>query len=188
MSIKLAEEPFVEILSSFSVQELLEMSKIKLSKPLIIVRSYEERDAEDLAKIYYHTIHRINCRDYSKEQLNVWAPEASLQPERWLDRFQRTKPFVATVNEKVVGFAEFERNGHIDCFYCHHDWIGKGVGSALVKVINQKAVEYGLDKIFAEVSITARPFFEGKGFKVILEQEVGRKGIKLVNFQMEKTI
>ncbi|MGA8165581.1 MAG: aminoglycoside adenylyltransferase family protein [Waddliaceae bacterium] len=160
---------------------------IKLAvEPLIIVRSYEEQDTEGLAKIYYYTIHNINCRDYSKEQLDVWAPKTSLQPEGWLKKFQRTKPFVATANGQVVGFVEFERNGHIDCFYCHHDWIGKGVGSALLKVINEKALEYNLDKIFAEVSITAKPFFERNGFKVIREQEVERKGIKLINFQMEK--
>ncbi len=31
----------------------------------------------------------------------------------------------------IVGFAEFEPNGHIDCFYCHHEWIGYGIGHAL---------------------------------------------------------
>ncbi len=157
-------------------------------EPLIIVRSYDEQDTVELAKIYYYTIHNINCRDYTKEQLDVWAPKTSLLPEGWLKKFQRTKPFVATANGKVVGFAEFERNGHIDCFYCHHDWIGKGVGLALLKVINKKAVEYKLDKIFAEVSITAKSFFEKNGFKVKREQEVERKGVKLVNFQMEKRI
>ena len=161
---------------------------IKLADELIIVGSYHEQDTEELAKIYYHTIHKINSRDYSKEQVDAWAPETSLQPEGWLKKFQRTKPFVATANGQVVGFAEFERDGHIDCFYCHHDWIGKGVGSALLKVINEKAVEYNVDKIFAEVSITAKPFFERNGFEVTREQEVEVKGIKLVNFQMEKRL
>lgn len=36
---------------------------------------------------------------------------------------------------QIVGFAEFEPNGHIDCFYCHHEWIGKGIISALMKEI-----------------------------------------------------
>ena len=110
----------------------------------------------------------------------------SLQPEGWLKKFQKTKPLVATANGQIVGFAEFEKNGHIDCFYCHHDGIGKGVGSALLKAIHEKAVEYVVEKIFAEVSITEKPFFERNGFKITREQEVERKGIKLVNFQMEK--
>ena len=163
--------------------------KIKLAvEPLIIVRSYDEQDTEELAKIYYHTIHNINCRDYTKEQLDVWAPETSLQPQGWLKKFQRTNPFVATANEQIVGFAEFEPNGHIDCFYCHYEWVGKGVGSALLNAINEKALEFGVDKIFAEVSITAKPFFEKNEFKVIRKQEVEREGLKLVNFQMEKRI
>ncbi|MCB1113089.1 MAG: GNAT family N-acetyltransferase [Chlamydiales bacterium] len=162
---------------------------IKLAvEPFIIVRSYDEQDTEELAKIFYNTIHNINCRDYTKEQLDVWAPKTSLQPQGWLKKFQRTNPFVATANGQIVGFAEFEPNGHIDCFYCHHEWVGKGVGSALLNAMNEKALEFGVDKIFAEVSITAKPFFEKNGFKVIRKQEVEREGLKRVNFQMEKRI
>ncbi|MBK2029466.1 hypothetical protein IB655_08460 [Francisella noatunensis] len=43
-------------------------------------------------------------------------------------------------------------------------------------------------KIFAEVSINAKLFFENKGFKVIEEQTVKRRGINLINFVMEKKI
>ena len=46
----------------------------------------------------------------------------------------------------------------------------------------------GLDKRKEEVaaSITARPFFEKRGYRVIREQQVERKGILLTNYVMEK--
>lgn len=166
----------------------MDKSKQSNSRQLIHIRTYQEQDTKELAKIYYYTIHNINSRDYSKEQLNVWAPETSLQPEEWLKKFQRTKPFVATANGQIVGFAEFEPNGHIDCFYCHHEWTGKGVGSVLLNAINEKALELGVDKIFAEVSITAKLFFEKNGFKVVEEQIVMLKGVGLTNYKMEKHI
>lgn len=154
----------------------------------ISVRNYQEDDAKDLASIYYYTIHKINVRDYTKEQIEVWAPKESLNIETWSKKFEKTKPLVAVANETIVGFAEFEPNGHIDCFYCHHEWIGLGVGSALMKAIDKIAKEQNLLKIFVEVSITARPFFEKQGFKVVKEQQVSLKGIKLTNFVMEKVL
>lgn len=55
-------------------------------------------------------------------------------------------------------------------------------------VIEDKAREIKISKIFAEVSITARPFFEAKGFKVKKEQLVQIRGITMMNFLMEKMI
>jgi putative acetyltransferase len=62
--------------------------------------------------------------------------------------------------DEIVEFAEFEPNGHIDCFYCHHEWIGKGVVTALMKEILQRAKNSHIHLIFAEVSITAKPFLK----------------------------
>jgi len=45
---------------------------------MIRVREYKKEDADALTAIYYHTIHIINSRDYTEEQVNVWAPETSV--------------------------------------------------------------------------------------------------------------
>lgn len=37
-------------------------------------------------------------------------------------------------------------------------------------------------------SITARPFFEKQGYRVIREQQVERRDLLLTNFVMEKTL
>jgi putative acetyltransferase len=132
----------------------------KIHKAKIFIRKYIVEDAQSLANIYYITIHRINIRDYTQQQVDVWAPETSRDTTGWLKKFERTNPFVAIVNDTIVGFAEFEPNGHIDCFYCHHEWIGCGVGSALMKAIYASAAQQSIKYICAEVSITAKPFFD----------------------------
>lgn len=139
-------------------------------------------------EIFFHTIHIVNANDYTKEQLDVWAPESSLNIERWAKKFAQTKPLVAVSGDTVVGFAEFEDNGHIDCFYCHHEWIGKGVGTTLMNAIFKKAKAKNIRRIFVEASITAKPFFENKGFTTQEEQQVEKGGIKLTNYKMEKLI
>lgn len=84
----------------------------------ITIRSYNETDAIALAAIYFNTIHNINSKDYSSEQINAWAPVSSLETEGWMRKWKKLQPIVATANGKIAGFAELEENGHIDCFYC----------------------------------------------------------------------
>ena len=152
------------------------------------VRPYKSSDAQDLAQIYYNTIHKVNAKDYSKIQLDAWAPTLSNDAENWHKKFEKTSPLVAVSDGEVVGFAEFESNGHIDCFYCHHEWIGQGVGTALMNVIHEIARDQKIPKIFVEVSITALPFFERHGFKILEKQTVFIRDVGLTNFKMEKIL
>ncbi|WP_363318732.1 GNAT family N-acetyltransferase [Clostridium sp.] len=66
--------------------------------------------------------------------------------------------------------------------FVHKDYQGKGVATAICDRL-EKAVQ---KKVITNVSITARAFFEKRGYKVIKEQQVERQGIVIVNFAMEK--
>lgn len=164
------------------------LKKLNLDeKQDILIRAYRPDDAVALANIYYNTIHTINAKDYTQEQLDVWAPASTLNDlSGWQKKWEQIPPLVAIVRETVVGFTEFEESGHIDCFYCHHDWIGKGVGRSLMRAIESKADEKGIKRIYAEVSITAKTFFERAGFQKVKQQVVVRKNVELTNFVMEK--
>ncbi|MBM3207702.1 MAG: GNAT family N-acetyltransferase [Chlamydiae bacterium] len=155
---------------------------------IISIREYQPEDAILLASILYNTVHKINSAHYTEEQVDVWAPASILKTEKLAKKFSITNPIIATVEDKIVGFAELEPNGHIDCFYCHHDWIGKGIGSALMKEIFLRAKKNSIRLLFSEVSITAKPFFERHGFAIIEKQQVIKNGVKFTNFKMEKTI
>ena len=45
-----------------------------------------------------------------------------------------------------------------------------------------------IGRIFTEASVTARPFFERRGFRVVSERRVWRQGVELTNFAMEKSL
>jgi putative acetyltransferase len=72
---------------------------------------------------------------------------------------------VALIGTKVVGIAEFESNGHLHCFYVHHEYQGRCIGSSLMKGIFNKANILKLKRVFAEISITAKPFLDQKDLK-----------------------
>ena len=41
-------------------------------------------------------------------------------------------------------------------------------------------------KITVHASITARPFFEKRGYRLVRSQTVERRGVQMQNFHMEK--
>lgn len=153
----------------------------------MIVRKAQPEDFAAIARLFYETIHYINAQDYTPEQLNAWAPRI-YAGSHWQDRAQRLQVYVAEAEAQVVGFAELESTGHIDCFYVHHQWLRQGVGSQLMARLEAEASTQEIDRLFAEVSITARPFFEHQGFQVEREQEKRYSDVLFRQFVMSKSL
>lgn len=38
-----------------------------------IIRSYRSTDVEEMAQLFYHTVHHVNAADYTPGQLQAWA-------------------------------------------------------------------------------------------------------------------
>lgn len=153
----------------------------------VVIRPYQPDDASALWRLLHQTVHRVNRQDYSPEQLNVWAPE-SCDLAAWRRRLSECQTFVATGNGSLVGFAMLEGNGHIDCFYCAHDYQQRGVGSELLATLEQAALSRGVAQISADVSLTAKGFFLRKGFVLGALQHLTRQGVTLHNYPMTKTL
>lgn len=150
------------------------------------IRHATPADAPQIVRIFYDTIHTVNTRDYTAEQVNAWAPSVP-DADAWAARkFPTRTTIVADDNGTIAGFGELQPDGHVDCFYCHHQYQRRGVGTAIMAKIDEHARTLGLPRLFAEVSITARPFFDARGFSVIKQQTIIRLGVALTNFVMEK--
>ena len=48
----------------------------------MVIRRYEVSDCKHLIKLFYDTVHFVNAKDYTKEQLNVWA-SGNVDSEEW---------------------------------------------------------------------------------------------------------
>ena len=84
--------------------------------------------------------------------------------------------------DTIIGFGDIDKTGYLDRLYVHADYQKKGAAAAICSRLEQ-AVS---GKITTHASITARPFFEKRGYRVVREQQVERKGVFLTNFVMEK--
>lgn len=149
----------------------------------MIIRSYQSADCGELAELFYRTVHTVNARDYTKEQLDAWAT-GQVSLEAWDRSFREHVCVVAAEDGSLVGFGDIDQTGCLDRLFVHADYQGQGVASAICDRLEQ-AVDMD---IVTHASITARPFFEKRGYRVVKEQQVARQGVLLTNFVMKKVI
>ncbi len=146
----------------------------------MLIRKYTTSDCERLAELFYETVHSVNAKDYTKEQLTAWAT-GDVDLSVWDKSFLEHKTLVAVENDVIVGFGDIDSTGYLDRLFVQKDHQRQGIATALCEKL-----EGGFDKITTHASVTARPFFESRGYKVIKEQEADRQGIFLTNYMMEK--
>lgn len=147
----------------------------------MFIREYRSSDCEELAGLFYNTVHTVNAKDYTKEQLDVWAT-GQVDLKTWDRSLQEHFSIVAVEGDTIVGFGDMDQTGYLDRLYVHSEYQGKEIATAICDRL-EAAVQ---GNIVTHASITARPFFEQRGYKVVKEQQVERQGILLTNFVMMK--
>lgn len=151
----------------------------------ITIRQATSNDLEKVVQLFRETIEAINAKDYSPEQINVWK-NGSSKREKWLNKFAEQYFLLAEINNRIAGFGSITPGGYLDFMYVNKDHQNMGVATEIYNELENFAQTNHLDKITSDVSITAKSFFERKGFEVIREQQADINGIKLTNYKMQK--
>lgn len=152
------------------------------------LRSYTPSDCKNLYELFLDTVHAVNAKDYSKVQLDAWAPLDGLRSrvtilDNWNTSFLLHHTIVAVENNLIVGFGDICTDGYLDRLFVHKDYQRQGIATAICNDL-EKHVEG--KKLTTHASITAKPFFLKRGYMVVKEQTVIRKGVMLTNYLMEK--
>lgn len=151
------------------------------------IRRYQAGDGKGTYDLFYETVQRINCQDYSPEQLAVWAKPVGNQ-EDWHQSLAKNYAVVAERNHQLVGFADITEGGYLDRFYVHHLYQGQGIAKRLVAELEKWASQQGVTEITVAASITAKPFFLKNGYCQVSQQQVEREGQLLTNYLMKKPV
>ena len=146
------------------------------------IRRYERGDLEKITMIFQNTVHKVNIKDYTQEQVDAWAPDF-IDKEKWNKTLSEHYTFVAVKNDAIIGFGDIDDSGYLDRLYVHHDYLRQGVATLICNKL-ESMVDSDLT-ITTHASITAKPFFEKRGYKIVKEQLVERKGVFLKNYIME---
>jgi putative acetyltransferase len=152
----------------------------------IKIRDVRADDAEAIIEIFRSSVRIIARRDYTQDQVLAWAPD-DINIAGWRGYATR-RAFLAEDERGPVGFADLEADGHVDMMYVHPRCQGKGVASALLSHLELIARGLGIRELYTEASITARLFFERRGFQLVEQQVVSTRGQNFINFRMKKLL
>ncbi|MEP1449232.1 MAG: GNAT family N-acetyltransferase [Paraglaciecola sp.] len=164
------------------------------------IRAYHLGEEHQIWQLFYQTVHGINAQDYSQNQLDAWAPN-SFDQHLWQKKLTTLGTFVCVnsrriqgdnddkkANNVILGYSDLQKDGYIDHFFCHQQHQGLGVGTALMTYIHNLAQKRGITQLSADVSITAKGFFEKHDFNIVKSQNVLIRGQILENFKMVKPL
>ncbi|WP_294515700.1 GNAT family N-acetyltransferase [uncultured Intestinimonas sp.] len=148
----------------------------------MFLRDYESQDCPALARLFYDTVHSVNLRDYTQAQVEAWAP-GPVDLAAWDASLTVHHALVAEENGVILGFADMAPDGYLDRLYVHRDHQSCGIATALCDALEAASAAA---RFTTHASLTARPFFEKRGYRVVKAQQVERRGVFLTNFVMEK--
>ena len=82
---------------------------------------------------------------------------------------------------RILGFGDMTADGYLDRLFVHREAQGRGIASALCAALECRC---SASEFTVHASRTAQPFFQGRGYQVVREQQVERRGVLLTNFLM----
>lgn len=160
--------------------------KTNTKVPAIAIHPYRLADAADTLAIFLAAVTETAAADYTPEQIQAWARPEERQLSTWHAAMQARYSCVATVNGEPAGFSDVDAQGYVDMMFVDPRFLRMGVAHQLLAHVEAHARAGGLAQLSANVSITARPFFERHGFVVKEEQHPVMIGVQLTNFAMTK--
>lgn len=150
------------------------------------VRKFRASDAVEVARLHRNTIRFVNSKNYPPKQIKIWSGRTTAK--RFRNSINIFFRFVAVDKDRIVGFGDFKKDGELMGLYVHKDYQGRGVGSLLLKKLEESARKKGIKKLFFGSTITAKDFYKKHGYKIIRKTFIKIKNQKLIVYSMAKPI
>jgi len=144
-------------------------------------------DLTEMQEMYIETIQWVCKSDYNSLQINAWISGLN-NTQRWVKVIYEQFVLLAIADNKIVGYGTLKDGNYIDLFCVHKDFQRQGIADKIFSQLEIEARKEHSKVITADVSITAKSFFEKKGFIIKAEQKNIRLGVELMNYKMEKEL
>lgn len=151
----------------------------------MILKKATISDLNEMQELYVDTIKSVCKNDYNPQQIEAWIYGVN-NKERWIEVIEKQYVLLAIIENKIAGYGTLKDGNYIDFFYVHKDFQRQGIADKLLIELEMEAKNQHSKIITSDISITARPYFEKKGFVVKAEQKNERLGVELINYKMEK--
>nr|WP_295921880.1 GNAT family N-acetyltransferase [uncultured Dyadobacter sp.] len=153
----------------------------------ITLRTAQIHDLETLQSLYQQTIEDSCQSDYDERQRKAWRQGVE-NKQRWISALENQYFLIAEMNGQLAGFGSLRDDNYVDLMYTGKDFQRMGVARRIYEHLESKALASGTLVISADVSKTARRFFEKQGFILVSENLNVIGGVDIVNYSMQKIL
>lgn len=153
----------------------------------IHIRPLAPEDYSAVGRIFFCAVHEGTRTAYSYQQRLAWGGDA-IDLDRWKARVKALGGFVAETDGEPIGFITIDRTGYVDLAFVLPSASGRGVGRTLLNAAEDWAKDNGATQLTTEASLVAHPFFLKRGWVVVEEEHVERKGVILKRYKMQKNL
>ena len=136
------------------------------------IRNYQKSDLKSIIFLFRETVHSVNSKDYTQEQVKIWAPE-NIDEKSWHLSLLSHYTLVAIDKEKIVGFVDLDEN-YVDRLYVAKDYQRQRIATRLMDKIENHAKEQGQISLYNIYDINIKYTF------------VEKQNILFKNYVMEK--
>lgn len=155
--------------------------------PIIKLRPAKLEDKTALQILYRRTIDDTCTNEYDQQQRDAWK-RGTENESRWDQAINEQYFVVAELDREIIGFGSLKNGCYIDFMYTDSRHLRMGVGLAIYKQLEAKAIDRGTQVITSDVSKTARLFFANLGFSIIQENHNLVRGVLISNYNMQKKL
>jgi GNAT superfamily N-acetyltransferase len=153
---------------------------------MVEIREIIESDFTEALRCIQRAVDISNRPDYPKKIIEYQLTE-HYTPE-WIKNTLKDKYFIiAKVDNHIVGTGALKEN-EIRSMFVDPDYQHQGIGKAIIKNLEERALQQGYEGILLESSITGIEFYKKLDYVVKTNKEVEWLGEKTRNIQMIKKI
>lgn len=134
----------------------------------MIVRSFEDKDAEEVSALIVTTLRTTNIKDYSSEYIE--NDVSVLQPANILERSKWTHFYVVCDDDKIVGcgaigpYWDKKDESSLFTIFVLPEYQGKGVGRTIIETLENDEYFKRAKRVEIPASITGTPFYIKMGY------------------------
>jgi GNAT superfamily N-acetyltransferase len=126
------------------------------------VRPFEPDDADAVSALIATTMRESNARDYPADRIEALI--AYFTPDKLRLLARERDCIIALSGTQVIGTAAREGN-ELETFFVHPRHQGGGVGSRMLKELEEGARRDGISRLQVDASVTGAAFYEHRGYR-----------------------
>ena len=134
----------------------------------MMIRRFEEKDAQAVSDLIAATLRTTNRKDYSEEYLEKIVQR--LQPADIIGRADGQHFYVVTDDERMIGcgsigaYWDKEDESCLFTIFVHPDYQGCGIGRKIMETLEQDEYFLRAKRVEIPASITGVPFYLKMGY------------------------